>query len=228
MSRNSITPSRAFFTIFDLVNISGGSPFGPGRRSRTPMAHEATGFGGPPFTSIRHMRQLPAIDRRSWKQKRGISAPAASHACSSVYSAGTSISLIVDLDQGHSAYPHLWLCQSFMCSRCDQSNAKSLLPCASRCFSRSSASASVGMCPSSTNHMHEMVRLQLLEPFGLAVVEALVNGLPDERLELLDRFPHAHVDRHRRIGKRPHVECVAAGPRRPAARRSPASARPWH
>ncbi len=80
MSRNSITPSRAFFTIGVLVNISGGSPFGPGRRSRTLMAHDATGFGGPPFTSIRHMRQLPAIDRRSWKQKRGISAPAASHA----------------------------------------------------------------------------------------------------------------------------------------------------
>src|SRR5262245_64772567 len=39
------------------------------------------------------MRQLPAIDSRSWKQKRGISAPAVSHACSSVYSGGTSISL---------------------------------------------------------------------------------------------------------------------------------------
>src|SRR5437764_9937780 len=46
-----------------------------------------------PCTSIRHMRQLPAIDSRSWKQKRGISAPAASHACSSVNSGGTSISL---------------------------------------------------------------------------------------------------------------------------------------
>ena len=30
------------------------------------MAQEACGFGGPPFTSTRHMRQLPAIDRRSW------------------------------------------------------------------------------------------------------------------------------------------------------------------
>jgi hypothetical protein len=48
------------------------------------MAQEACGFGGPPFTSTRHMRQLPAIDRRSWKQKRGTSAPAASAACSSV------------------------------------------------------------------------------------------------------------------------------------------------
>src|ERR1700674_5461075 len=55
------------------------------------MAHEACGFGIP-TTSIRHMRQLPAIDSRSWKQKRGISAPAASQAWSSVYSGGTSIS----------------------------------------------------------------------------------------------------------------------------------------
>src|SRR5690242_11872247 len=39
------------------------------------------------------MRQLPAIDSRSWKQKRGISAPAASQACNSVYSGGTSSSL---------------------------------------------------------------------------------------------------------------------------------------
>src|ERR1700704_4973033 len=63
-----------------------------GGRSFTPMAQEACGFGGPPTTSIRHMRQLPAIESRSWKQKRGISAPATSHACNSVYSGGTSIS----------------------------------------------------------------------------------------------------------------------------------------
>src|SRR3954464_14458125 len=91
MSRNSITPSRAFFTIGERVEISGGSPFGPGRQSRTPQAQLATRFGEP-FSSTTHMRQLPAIDSRSWKQKRGISAPAASHACSSVYSGGTSIS----------------------------------------------------------------------------------------------------------------------------------------
>src|SRR5882757_2345637 len=92
ISRNSITPSRALRTIGVLVLTTGGSPLGPGRQSRTPQAQLATGLGEP-FTSTRHMRQLPAIDRRSWKQKRGISAPAASHACSSVYSAGTSISL---------------------------------------------------------------------------------------------------------------------------------------
>src|ERR671913_1285141 len=92
MSRNSITPSRAFLTVGVLVLTTGASPLGPGRQSRTAQAQEATGFGAP-FNSTRHMRQLPAIDRRSWKQKRGISAPAASHACSSVYSAGTSISL---------------------------------------------------------------------------------------------------------------------------------------
>src|SRR6267154_4945288 len=93
MSRNSITPSRAFFTIGDLVLRMRGVPSLLGGRSLTPMAQEACGFGGPPTTSIRHMRQLPAIDSREWKQKRGISAPAASQACSSVYSGGASISL---------------------------------------------------------------------------------------------------------------------------------------
>src|SRR5262245_17221778 len=92
MSRNSITPSRAFFTIGVRVFTTGGSPLGPGRQSRTLHAQLATGLGEP-TSSTRHMRQLPAIDSRSWKQKRGISAPAASHAWSSVYSGGTSISL---------------------------------------------------------------------------------------------------------------------------------------
>ncbi len=83
MRRNSITPSRAFLVRADLVDTAGGSPFGPGRQSRTAQAQEATGFGAP-FSSTRHMRQLPAIDRRSWKQKRGISAPATSQAWSRV------------------------------------------------------------------------------------------------------------------------------------------------
>ena len=92
MSRNSITPSRALRTIGERVLTSGGSPFGPGRQSRTAQAQLATGFGEP-ASSTRHMRQLPAIDSRSWKQKRGISAPAVSQAWSKVYSGGTSISL---------------------------------------------------------------------------------------------------------------------------------------
>ena len=66
MSRNSITPSRAFLTMGELVRTWGGAPALPGRRSRTCMAQEAAGFGGPPTTSTRHMRQLPAIDSRSW------------------------------------------------------------------------------------------------------------------------------------------------------------------
>src|SRR5262252_2558747 len=93
MSRNSITPSRALRTMGDLVFTTGGSPFGPGRQSRTAQAQLATGFGKP-TNSTRHMRQLPAMERRSWKQKRGISAPAASQAWSSVYSGGTSTSLL--------------------------------------------------------------------------------------------------------------------------------------
>ncbi len=48
----------------DLVLIAGSSPFGPGRQSRTPHAQLATGFGEP-ATSTRHMRQLPAMERRS-------------------------------------------------------------------------------------------------------------------------------------------------------------------
>ena len=32
----------------------------------TAMAQDAWGFGGPPFTSTRHIRQLPATDSRSW------------------------------------------------------------------------------------------------------------------------------------------------------------------
>ena len=92
MSRNSITPRRAFLTVSDLVETSGSSPFGPGRQSRTIQEQDAIGFGAP-FSSTRHMRQLPATDRRSWKQKRGISTPASSHACISVWSPETSISV---------------------------------------------------------------------------------------------------------------------------------------
>src|SRR5882724_9144421 len=77
----------------ERVEMTRGVPSLFGGRSFTAIAQEACGLGGPPTTSIRHMRQLPAIESRSWKQKRGISAPAASHACSSVYSAGTSISV---------------------------------------------------------------------------------------------------------------------------------------
>src|ERR1700683_5747111 len=92
MSRNSITPSRALRTMGERVDSTFGEPSLFGIKSLTPMPPEACGFGMP-TTSIRHMRQLPAIDSRSWKQKRGISAPAASHAWSSVYSGGTLISL---------------------------------------------------------------------------------------------------------------------------------------
>jgi hypothetical protein len=52
-------------TIGDLVLTSGGWPFGPGRQSRTAHAQEATGFGEP-LSSTRHMRQLPAMESRSW------------------------------------------------------------------------------------------------------------------------------------------------------------------
>jgi hypothetical protein len=58
MSRNSITPSRAFLTIGVSVRIAWPSAAG--------RAQLACGFGRPGATSTRHMRQLPAIDSRSW------------------------------------------------------------------------------------------------------------------------------------------------------------------
>jgi hypothetical protein len=56
ISRNSITPWRAFFTIGESVLIT--------MLSATGMAQLAIGFGA--FScSTRHIRQLPATDRRS-------------------------------------------------------------------------------------------------------------------------------------------------------------------
>jgi len=64
-NKNSITPSRAFFTILEFVLIVGGSPLGPGLKSFTCSAQEAIGFGGPPTTSTRHILQFPAIESLS-------------------------------------------------------------------------------------------------------------------------------------------------------------------
>ena len=66
-------------TMLKLMSASGIAAMSPAG-----MAQEAAGLGGPPFTSARHMPQLPAIDRRSWKQNRGTSAPASSQAWRSV------------------------------------------------------------------------------------------------------------------------------------------------
>jgi hypothetical protein len=72
---------HAFTTIGDCVCTT--------MFSATGIAQDATGLGV--FSiSTRHIRQLPAIDSRSWKQKRGTSAPASSHACMTVEPAGTS------------------------------------------------------------------------------------------------------------------------------------------
>jgi hypothetical protein len=57
ISKNSITPSLAFFTKSVVVLMF---MFGI-----TGMAHEATGFGD--FsTSTRHILQFPAMDKRGW------------------------------------------------------------------------------------------------------------------------------------------------------------------
>ena len=57
ISRNSITPWRAFFT--PGVSVWMTIP------SATGMAQDAMGFGERSI-STRHMRQLPATDSRSW------------------------------------------------------------------------------------------------------------------------------------------------------------------
>ena len=57
MSRNSITPLRAFTARSDWVHTCMPSAIG--------KAQAAAGLGGPGLTSTRHMRQLPAIESRS-------------------------------------------------------------------------------------------------------------------------------------------------------------------
>src|ERR1700730_4168358 len=47
---------------------------------------------------------------------------------------------------------------------------------------------------------HDEVRpLQRLEPFRSATVDTLVDRLPDETFQRVDRFPHGHVQEHARI-----------------------------
>ena len=97
-------PLRALRAIGELVRTTGGSPFGPGRKSLTAMAQEAVGLGGPPFTSTRHIRQLPAIDSRSWKQKRGISAPSRLARLKKRVFGGNVDFLAVDDDLAHALF----------------------------------------------------------------------------------------------------------------------------
>src|SRR5262245_27088656 len=211
ISRNSITPSRALRTIGDLVLITFGVPSRLGGRSRTPIAHDACGFGMP-TTSIRHMRQLPAIDSRSWKQKRGISAPATSQACSSVYSGGTSISLpstmslVIAGDSGAARrFPQL--CRG-----------KALPPecVVARTVVLEMVETFHRLCDRGTVAVrhpphHEVRPLELLEPFVPAAVEPLVHGLPDVFLERLDVLPDRHVDGDARIVRvRPRIRRIAA------------------
>src|SRR5580698_8325619 len=215
MSRNSITPSRALRTIGDRVLISGGSPFGPGRQSRTPQAQLATGFGEP-SSSTRHMRQLPAIDSRSWKQKRGISAPAASQAWSSVYSGGTSISLPSTMSLVILVSRRLSIgCAS---RRLPQLRGRHALPAEGlvarpvrrKMFEALFRFVQVRLMPGRDPPHDEMRSFHLIEPIRTPSVEALVNGLPDETLKGLDAFPHRQIDRHLRIGERPEIGGVAA------------------
>src|SRR5215510_5484256 len=202
ISRNSITPSRALRTIGDLVRTSGSSPFGPGRQSRTPHAHDATGLGEP-LSSTRHMRQLPAIDSRSWKQKRGISAPAASQAWSSVYSGGTSISLPSTMS--------LVIRPSFAQSRTSRRfpylRGRKAFPPEGE-FARpvvlempQPLDCLLDGWPVTRRHPphHEVRPLEPIEPFVPPAVEALVHGLPDVALERVHAFPQGDIEDDARI-----------------------------
>src|SRR5208282_6855415 len=84
MSRNSITPWRAFLAFSLLVKITMPSVAG--------MAQDAIGLGAL-SCSTRHMRQLPAMARRWWKQKCATSNPACWQAWSTVMPGATSTAL---------------------------------------------------------------------------------------------------------------------------------------
>ena len=58
IKRNSITPLRASWTIFEFVEII--CPLVAGN------AQLAWGFGGPGLTSTKHILQFPAIESLSW------------------------------------------------------------------------------------------------------------------------------------------------------------------
>src|SRR5258708_14334327 len=78
-----MTAWRASLAFSDWVRITMPSAAG--------IAQEAIGFGAR-SCSTRHIRQLAAIARRSWKQKWAISTPMLWHACSTVVPPGTSTS----------------------------------------------------------------------------------------------------------------------------------------
>ena len=169
------------------------------------------------------MRQLPAIDSRSWKQKRGISAPAASHACSSVYSGGTSISFAVDDELGHArlARPGLAAARVFGTiarqATLSQPKAWSDRPCTGQMLE-----PFIAVLPSSAmpgrNPPHDAMRcIDRLEPFRPPAVEALVHVCQTNRSSASTISPDRHVDDHVRIVARPTVMACRC---RPAAARS--------
>jgi hypothetical protein len=57
---------------------------------------------------------------------------------------------------------------------------------------------------------HEIRTIKVLEPFGTATVEALVDRLIDEPLESLDALPDRQIDRDATIGIRPRIRRVSA------------------
>src|SRR5689334_7840058 len=142
------------------------------------------------------MRQLPAIDSRSWKQKRGISPPAASHACRSVYSGGTSISLPSTRSL---VMPPVRLARrsapSSIVAQPARSPSQGIVGRAVRgqifkplfCFLDGRPVA--GWHPPH----HEVRLLHLVEPLWAPAVKALMDSLPNEAFKRFDAFPDREV-----------------------------------
>src|ERR1700722_7948158 len=170
---------------------------------------------------MRHMRQLPAIDSRSWKQKRGISAPPASQACSSVYSGGTSISLsstmslVMSVSCSVSCGSPVRRCASRGLPQLRGRNALPAERAVARTVSRQIFEPLLrfveGRQMARRNPPHHGMRsFVFTEPFLASAIKALVHGLINETFERFGAFPYRQIDRHLRIGKRPEIGGVAA------------------
>src|SRR5262249_22075727 len=155
----------------------------------------------------------PAIDRRSWKQNRGISAPAASHACSSVNSGGTSISLSSMTSLVISSRARSRAARGF-----PELRGREHVP-AEGVFGRTVPSEMVEALdrlldcrsvPGRHPPHYEIGSFGFFEPLAAPPIEALVHGLPDVALQRLDALPDRHVDGDTRIIVRAKARGIAA------------------
>src|SRR5262249_4022951 len=163
------------------------------------------------------MRQLPAMDSRSWKQTRGISWAEASQACSKVYSGGTSISLPSTISLVMP--PRSSLRASGAPRRLPQPRRRQAFP-AGGVLARPVLPQMVkplnsllhcGPVSGRYPPHHKVALVHPLKPFVAPAIEALMQGLPNEPLERLHAVPYRQVDRHARVfGKRARFDRASA------------------